>query len=86
MPARTMKIKSHSEAHVVVLEDGSTWQLFPGDLNITLGWRPDTDITVKVIEDDVCSHMLVSDCGPVRAIRGGERWPAPVVRSVLKGG
>ena len=31
-----MKIKSHSESHVVELEDGSRWQIFPGDLDGTL--------------------------------------------------
>jgi hypothetical protein len=27
-----MKIKSHSESHIVELDDGSRWQIFPGDL------------------------------------------------------
>ena len=28
-----MKIKSHSESHIVELDDGSRWQIFPGDLD-----------------------------------------------------
>jgi len=35
-----MKIKSHSESHIVELEDGSRWQIFPGDLDLTLDWQP----------------------------------------------
>ena len=30
-----MKIRSHSESHLVELDDGSRWQIFPGDLDIT---------------------------------------------------
>ena len=35
-----MKIRSHShsESHIVLLEDGSRWQIFPGDLDLTLDW------------------------------------------------
>lgn len=39
-----MKITQHSESHLVELDDGSKWQIFPGDLDITLNWRPDTDL------------------------------------------
>jgi hypothetical protein len=31
-----MKIKSHSESHIVELDDSSRWQIFPGDLDVTL--------------------------------------------------
>jgi hypothetical protein len=27
-----MKIPSHSESHIVELEDGSQWRIFPGDI------------------------------------------------------
>jgi hypothetical protein len=37
-----MKIRSHSESHIVELEDGSRWQIFPGDLDLTLKRRPET--------------------------------------------
>lgn len=36
-----MRILSHSESHIVELEDGSRWQIFPGDLDVTLGWTPE---------------------------------------------
>jgi len=26
-----MKIRAHAESHVVELDDGSQWQIFPGD-------------------------------------------------------
>ena len=28
-----MKIRKHSESHLVELEDGSRWQVFPGDID-----------------------------------------------------
>jgi hypothetical protein len=30
-----MKIKAHSESHIVELDDGSRRQIFPGDLDVT---------------------------------------------------
>ncbi|MGY4511424.1 hypothetical protein [Bradyrhizobium sp. USDA 3650] len=41
-----MKIRSHSESHIVELDDGSRWQIFPGDLDLTLNWKPETEIVV----------------------------------------
>ena len=41
-----MKIRSHSESHIVELEDGSRWQIFLGDLDLTLDWKPETELTV----------------------------------------
>jgi len=81
-----MKIRSHSESHVVELEDGSTWQIFPGDVDITLDWRPETDLTVVPVDNEVCSHVLMSEGGRVRVVRAGESWPAAQVRSILKDG
>ena len=31
-----MKIRSHAESHIVELEDGSRWRIFPGDLDAAL--------------------------------------------------
>jgi hypothetical protein len=81
-----MKIRSHSESHVVELEDSSRWQIFPGDVDVTLDWRPETDLTLLPVEDEVCSHILVSESGPVRVIRAGKPWPASQVKSILKDG
>ena len=56
-----MKIRSHSESHIVELEDGSRWQMFPGDVDVTLDWQPETDLTLLPGEDEVSSHILVSE-------------------------
>ncbi len=56
-----MKIKSHSESHIVELDDGSRWQIFPGDLDVTLNWKPETELTVVPSDDDVSSHMLMGE-------------------------
>jgi hypothetical protein len=81
-----MKIRSHSESHIVELEDGSTWQIFPGDVDITLDWRPETDLTLVPVDDEVCTHILLSEGRPVRVVRAGESWPTSKVRSILKDG
>jgi hypothetical protein len=80
-----MKIRAHSESHIVELEDGSVWQIFPGDSHLTLDWRPETDLTVTPIDDELCSHVLLSQFGSVRVIRAGERWPAATVALISKG-
>ena len=55
---RRMKITMHSESHLVELDDGSKWQIVPGDLDITLNWRPHTDLKLVRIDDEVSSHAL----------------------------
>lgn len=81
-----MKIRSHSESHLVELDDGSKWQIFPGDLDVTLNWQPDTDLKLVRIDDPTSSHALVSgsDNSSVRVIPVGEKWPVAQVRIVLK--
>lgn len=81
-----MKIRSHSESHIVELDDGSRWQIFPGDADVTLDWRPETELTLAPVDDAVCTHKLVSAGGAVRVIRDGERWPVAQVKSVLRDG
>jgi hypothetical protein len=81
-----MRIRSHSESHIVELDDGSRWQIFPGDLDRTLDWKPETELSVVPIDDEVSSHALVSADGNVRAIPADESWPAREVKSILKGG
>jgi hypothetical protein len=56
-----MKIRRHSESHIVELDDGTTWRIFPGDLDVTLNWKPDVDLKLVRINDDTCSHALISD-------------------------
>jgi hypothetical protein len=81
-----MRIRSHSESHLVELDDGSRWQIFPGDLDLTLNWKPETEITVASAEDDVGSHVLVGAGAKVRVISEGESWPVREVKNVLKEG
>jgi hypothetical protein len=81
-----MKIKSHSESHIVELDDGSRWQVFPGDLDVTLNWKPETDLTVVPSDDDISTHMLVNGGAKVHVIAAGESWPVKDVKSALKEG
>ena len=55
-----MKIRSHSESHLVELDDGSTWKIFPGDLDITLHWGPDTEARLEQGGDQLACARL---CG-----------------------
>jgi hypothetical protein len=81
-----MKIKSHSESHIVELDDGSRWRIFPGDLDVTLAWEPETELTIVPSDDDVSSHVLVGGRAKVHVIAAGENWPVKEVKSVLKKG
>jgi len=42
-----MKMRVHAESHVVELDDGSCWQIFPGDLAATRSWKPETDLHLE---------------------------------------
>jgi hypothetical protein len=81
-----MRIRSHSESHLVELDNGSKWQVFPGDLDVTLNWKPDTELKLVRIDDPISSHALVSDDdgSSVRVLPVGEKWPVDQVRTVLK--
>jgi hypothetical protein len=81
-----MRIRSHSESHIVELDDGSRWKIFPGHLDITLGWTPETDLSVETNRDGVCTHELISleDSSTVGVIPETEEWSARDVKNVLK--
>lgn len=83
-----MKIRTHAESHVVELDDGSCWQIFPGDLATTLSWKPETDLHLEPSGDRMSSHVLVNatDRTRVRVIAAGEAWPDGEVKKTLKGG
>ncbi len=84
-----MKIRAHSESHVVELDDGSQWQIFPGDLDLTLSWKPETVLSLERTGDGaVESHVLVNaaDKSRVRVIAASEKWPAAQVKNALKDG
>jgi hypothetical protein len=82
-----MKIKTHSESHLVELEDGSRWQIFPGDLDITIGWQPETALDLVRTNDDIGTHALVSTDGKrVRVLPEGMRWPERQTKAMLREG
>ena len=54
-----MRIKNHEKSHIVELEDGSAWRIWPADLAIPLQWMPSTRIAVSEIDDECCTHILV---------------------------
>jgi hypothetical protein len=83
-----MKIRKHAESHLVELDDGSKWRIFPGDLDVTLNWRPDTDLQLVRIDDEVSSHALISagDNSTVRVLPLGEDWPVREVKGILRDG
>ena len=83
-----MKILEHRESHIVKLDDGSTWQIFPGDIDDTLTWLPTTELRLFEINDEIASHALInSDDGTrVRVRPQGESWPAAQVKHILRRG
>jgi hypothetical protein len=83
-----MKILAHSESHIVRLDDGSEWRIFPGDIDFTLNWQPETELKVEKIDDEISSHALVAsaDHSRVRVISAAESWPVREVKNVLKNG
>jgi hypothetical protein len=83
-----MKIRSHRESQIVELDDGSTWRIFPGDLDVTLNWRPETDLKLVHIDDEVSSHALISvdDNSRVRVLSTAENWSVKDVKTELKNG
>jgi hypothetical protein len=81
-----MKIRSHTESHIVELEDGSRWQIFPGDLDATLDWTPEVELTLSKVDDDIGSHVLTSETANVRVIAVGESWRVRDAKSILRDG
>ena len=68
------------------LDDGSRWQFFPGDLDLTLGWKPETELSIVPTDDEISSRALIGDGGKLRVIPAGESWPIGEVKSILKDG
>ena len=83
-----MQIEKHDRSHIVKLEDGSSWRIWPGDIALTLGWSPTTVLEVLEINDEFCSHTLIdkTDGSRVRVIEASKAWPAQQVRQSLKKG
>jgi hypothetical protein len=83
-----MLIKKHDKSYVVLLEDESSWRIWPGDIALTLNWQPTTDLLVSEIDDEFCSHALVdqTDGSRVRVIEASDDWPVEHVRRSMKEG
>jgi hypothetical protein len=83
-----MKILEHRESHIVKLYDGSSWQIFPGDIDQTLTWLPTTELHLFEINDDIASQALINtdDGTRVRVCPLGERWPEAKAKQILKQG
>jgi hypothetical protein len=83
-----MLIKKHDKSHIVELEDGSRWRIWPGDIAATLQWLPTTELRVSAISDEFCSHALIDqiDGSRVRVIEANTDWPVARVRRSLKEG
>jgi hypothetical protein len=83
-----MKIRRHSESHLVEMDDGSRWRIFPGDIDVTLNWQPDDDLKLVLIDDEASSHALVSasDNSSVRVLSVNEDWSATDVKNILSEG
>jgi hypothetical protein len=81
-----MKITAHSESHIVELDDGTKWQIFPGDLDVTLHWKPETDVELVRIDDDISPQALIcdGDDGRVRVRPVGQSWPPSVQTAIGK--
>jgi hypothetical protein len=67
------------------VDDGSRWQIFPGDLDLTLGGKPETELSIVPTDDEISSHALIGDGGKVRVIPAGESWTIREVKSMLRG-
>jgi hypothetical protein len=58
--------------------------VFPGDLDLTLAWKPETDLTVATADDDVASHTLIGGGVKTRVMPAAESWPVREVKDELK--
>jgi hypothetical protein len=71
-----MRITKHEESHIVELEDGSQWRIWPGDLAATLDWVPSSRLAVSEIDDECCTHVLIDrqHGTTVRAVEAEATW------------
>jgi hypothetical protein len=54
-----MRIKRHDKSHIVELEDGTRWRIWPSDIDTILQWSPTTELQVSAIDHRFCSHALI---------------------------
>jgi len=72
-----------SESHILDLDDGSRWQIFPGYLDLTQ-LEAETNLAVVPSEDEISSHMLMNGGSKVHEIAAGDSWPIKKAKSILK--
>jgi hypothetical protein len=80
-----MRITKHEESHIVELEDGSEWRIWPGDLAATLLWMPSSRMAISEIDDDYCTHVLIDRLHgtAVRVIEPDAAWTPEHVEASL---
>ena len=80
-----MRITKHEKSYIVELSDHSAWRIWPVDMADTLQWLPTTEIKIRKIEDEACSHALInqSDGSRVRVIEAYRKWHLHEVRRLL---
>jgi len=83
-----MLILRHDRSHIVQLEDGTRWRIWPGDIATTLKWLPTTQLQLLAIDHEFYSHVLInqSDGSKVGVIQADVDWPAKQVQRHLKKG
>jgi hypothetical protein len=83
-----MRIKRHDKSHIVELEDGTRWRIWPSDIAATLQWLPTSELQVSAIDHKFCSHVLIdlSNGSRVAVIKADSGWPAKQVQRYLEQG
>ena len=82
-----MLISRHDKSHIVELEDGTRWRIWPGDIATTLQWLPTTQLQVVPIDHEFYSHVLInhSDGSKVGVIRAGADGSGRDVVGIMSG-
>jgi hypothetical protein len=83
-----MRITWHDKSHIVELEDGTRWRIWPSDIATTPQWLPTTELQVLAIDHEFCLHALIdqSDGSRVGVIKADANWPAEQVQQYLEQG
>jgi hypothetical protein len=83
-----MRIKRQDKSHIVELEDGTRWRIWPSDIATNLQWLPTSELQVSAIGHKFCSHVLIhqSNGSRVAAMKADTGWPAKQVLRYLEQG
>jgi hypothetical protein len=68
-----MLISRHDRSHIVELEDGTRWRIWPGDIATTLQWLPTTQLQVVAIDHEFYSHVLINQSDGSKYPSGKDR-------------